>query len=204
MREKGASRHLRGGFALGCWDMGGILCRKRRQLAAYGILPIYRLSDVNNVLMLSVRLAQSSGFMLSRGVCCAKKHASAGQLITFRRMRDESAESNDATFDVQESIVTVFMGSLVGGGDPIRIARRSRLLLRALGRRWREGSFGLVPADWKIQNIAYAVGRVLDMGKTAALIAYPFAGKFFVSLVYRLYFEGFSSFHILCDGYEPK
>lgn len=36
MRETSVSRSLGVGFALGRWGMGGLLCRKRRQLAARG------------------------------------------------------------------------------------------------------------------------------------------------------------------------
>lgn len=39
MRETSVSRALGVGFALGCWDMRGLLCRKRRQLTACGSPP---------------------------------------------------------------------------------------------------------------------------------------------------------------------
>lgn len=45
--------------------------------------------------VLGKHLAQSSGFMLSRGVRYAKKHTSAGQLVTLQRIEDESGEGSE-------------------------------------------------------------------------------------------------------------
>lgn len=45
--------------------------------------------------VLGKHLAQNSGFMLSRGVRYAKKHTSAGQLVTLQRIEDESDEGSE-------------------------------------------------------------------------------------------------------------
>lgn len=46
--------------------------------------------------VLGKHLAQNSGFMLSRGVRYAKKHTSAGQLVTLQRIEGEGGEGKPA------------------------------------------------------------------------------------------------------------
>lgn len=45
--------------------------------------------------VLGKHLAQNSGFMLSRGVRYAKKHTSAGQLVTLQRIEGEGGEGSE-------------------------------------------------------------------------------------------------------------